>query len=316
MERKAGSERLLIGYLLGGLPEEDQSLVEERFLKDPEYFEQLQAVEEELNDAYVRGELSGSEREQFERRVSASPEWRQRVEFARALYAVGRERQAEVRPEPIPWWRSLVAFFSAQSPAFKLATMAAAIAIIAAGTWLILETARLRAQVEQLRAERQQMEREQQQLQQQTREEKERAEQLAQELERERQQQRLPESGTEKPSAPSFISFFLLPGVGRGDEQSTQLVIPADAQTARFQLYLEGPTPYKSYRAELRTAAGKLIWGQDGLTARQSRDGKAIFLSLPSNLITSGKYELALKGVTLESQIEDVSFYYFSVVKK
>jgi anti-sigma factor RsiW len=315
MKPKAIDERQLIGYLLGELPEEDQTLVEEQFLRDPEYFEHLQAVEEELNDAYVRGELSGPEREQFERRVSASPEWKQRVEFARALYAVGRERPAEVRPEPTSWWRSLTAFFSSQSPAFKLASAAAAIAILAAGSWLILEMFRLRAQVEQLQAERQQMEQNQQQLQQQSNEERERAQQLAQELEREREQKRKPESEPEEPRGLSIASFILMPGIGRGDEQSTELVIPKEAQVASFQLYLQGPTPYKSYRAEL-VSAGKLIWSRDGLTARQARNGKAVSLNLPASAFTSGKYELALKGVTSDKQIEDVSFYYFSVVKK
>jgi hypothetical protein len=138
---------------------------------------------------------------------------------------------------------------------------------------------------------------------------------LAQELERERQQ-RLPETGTEKPSVPSIISFILMPGIGRGDEQSTDLTVPKDAQTVQLQLYLEGPTPYKSYRAELVTAGGKLIWSRDGLTARQARNGKAVSLSLPASAITSGKYELSLKGVTSENQIEDVGFYYFSIVKK
>ena len=85
MNFQPDDERLAIKYLLGELSEEDQARVEEQFLRDYEYFEHLRAVEEELNDDYARGELSDREREQFERRVSASPEWRQRVEFARAL---------------------------------------------------------------------------------------------------------------------------------------------------------------------------------------------------------------------------------------
>jgi hypothetical protein len=84
----------------------------------------------------------------------------------------------------------------------------------------------------------------------------------------------------------------------------------------RLNLYLQGPTPYKSYRAELRTAGGKPVWSRGALTARQTDAGKTIAFSLPADALAAGRYELTLKGVISKEQIEDVGYYYFSIVKK
>src|SRR6476660_1818447 len=85
MKKRTHDEELMIEYLLGGLSGEEQAEIEERFLKDPAYLEQLQALESELNDDYVRGELGARDQERWAQRFSTSAEWRRRVEFARTL---------------------------------------------------------------------------------------------------------------------------------------------------------------------------------------------------------------------------------------
>lgn len=323
MRHKSDDEGLMTRYLLGELPEVDKAQVEERFLRDYEYFERLRAVEEELNDGYAQGELSEREREQFEQRLLASPEWRERVQFARALSLVGagppeaREAPAELRGESIPWWKSLSSFPGARKPAFQLSLAAVAITILVAGSWLILKTSRLRAELEQNQAQLQQIEQREQQLQQQTADERARADQLAQELERERQKREHLQTELQEPAPQrSIVSFILMPGVGRGEVEQTKLIVPRETRLMQLQLYLHGPTPYKGYRAELRAAGGKLIWSRDGLSARKTRSGKAVTLSLPVDALTSGKHEMALKGVISKEQVEDVGYYYFSIEKK
>ena len=44
-------------YLLGRLPEEAEAELERRYLADDALFEELLAIEDDLRDAYVRGEL-------------------------------------------------------------------------------------------------------------------------------------------------------------------------------------------------------------------------------------------------------------------
>jgi anti-sigma-K factor RskA len=322
MEHKANDEILMVEYLRGRLSNEDQARVEDRFLRDHEYLEHLKAIEEDLNDSYVFGELSRGEREEFEKRISASPEWQQRVEFARALAAIDiasfqTTGAADAEPESVFSRRSFLAFLRDQSLLSKIALATAATAVLVAGSWLLLETSRQRAELRQLQAERRQLEQRELELQQQTADARARADELARELERDRGQREQLEAELEKPAAPrrSIISFILVAGVGRAGEESTRLVVPQDARVVRLNLYLQGPTPYGSYRTELLTAAGKPVWSRDGLTMRQTRTGKAVALSLPADALAAGKYEMILRGVISKEKIEDVDYYYFSVVK-
>ena len=63
MKSNPDSEDLLVCYLLGALPEEEQVEIEERAFRDQQYLQNIQAVESELIDAYVRGELTLGERQ-------------------------------------------------------------------------------------------------------------------------------------------------------------------------------------------------------------------------------------------------------------
>ena len=91
MRYEPSSEALLIRYLLGDLPEEEQVPIEERAFLDEQYRRSVQAVESDLIDEYVHGRLNGRELEQFESRFLVSAERRRKVEFARALAVVNPE---------------------------------------------------------------------------------------------------------------------------------------------------------------------------------------------------------------------------------
>src|ERR1044071_10348200 len=82
------NDELIVGYLLGDLPEEKLSEIEDRAFQDGQYLQCIIAAESDLIDEYVRGELSDSARRQFESRFLASAERRRKVEFARALASV------------------------------------------------------------------------------------------------------------------------------------------------------------------------------------------------------------------------------------
>src|SRR5262245_62888470 len=96
MELSAEEVILIRRYLLGEIAEQDRNLIEVRLLTDPQYFNQLVRVEEELTDQYLRYELSQHEREMFENHFMNAPERREDVAFARVLHryvsseAIGR----------------------------------------------------------------------------------------------------------------------------------------------------------------------------------------------------------------------------------
>jgi hypothetical protein len=72
-------------YLLGELAELGRAVVEERLFEDDAFFETFLLEEEDLVDAYVRGELSHLDRARFERLLAGSHSLAARVAFARDL---------------------------------------------------------------------------------------------------------------------------------------------------------------------------------------------------------------------------------------
>lgn len=79
MKHDSINDDLIVGYLLGDLPEEKQAEIEDRAFQDEQYLQNILAAESDLIDEYVRGELSNSARRQFESRFLTSAERRRKV---------------------------------------------------------------------------------------------------------------------------------------------------------------------------------------------------------------------------------------------
>jgi hypothetical protein len=75
-------ENLIRRYLLGELTEADQAAFEQELLIDRGKFDLVWAVENELVDSYVCGEMPRAARERFECHYLASPLHRERVAIA------------------------------------------------------------------------------------------------------------------------------------------------------------------------------------------------------------------------------------------
>lgn len=91
-DRQSADDRL-VRYLLGdALPDAEQADIEERYFTDELYFDHVLAMEDELIDRHVRGQLSDSERERFEGHFLASKRRREKWEAQRAIVAFFRSR--------------------------------------------------------------------------------------------------------------------------------------------------------------------------------------------------------------------------------
>ena len=327
MSTDINNEELISRYLLGELPEEQQVEIEDRAFSDKDYLASITAVENDLIDEYVRGELSAADRQRFETRFLASAERRKRVEFATALRTVVSESYAPEKKQihDVPRWSwrdSLYAFLNGLNPAARLAFATAAILLIVGAAWLFAETWRLRRQVNQLQAEKQSG----QGLQQALDAERKRSEELNARLNQEKQQREQTDESlrqltetTEatKPVAPPvFASLTLLPGLSRGGGQKPNLDLSNDVRLVRLQIGIDPEEQYKSFAVELRTVAGRGVWNRENLAARTRRGTRAVGLTLPATVLKSGEYELRLRGLTEGGGSEDVGFYYFNVRKK
>lgn len=82
-----------VNYLLGLLPEEERERVREQFLADDEAFDRLRDAENDLFDAYVRGQLSQPHRQAFEQTLMRQPDAPAKLQAAHAMAPSAPRRQ-------------------------------------------------------------------------------------------------------------------------------------------------------------------------------------------------------------------------------
>jgi type II secretory pathway pseudopilin PulG len=326
-------ELLQARYLLGDLSEQEKVAIEESYFADDNSFQELEIIEGELVDAYVREELAQGERQQFEKLLHSSARLSGRVEFARILANrvrattaapitdTGAQVERSVKAEQKQtWWHKI---FVAPQPGRTLAFAGTAVigllAVALLFTWLQLRQTSRALELE--RAARQQQ---QESLNAQSSEQASRINQLAAELERERnlrvEDQKLIESlrndsGKETTSPSSvFASIFLTPGLTRDGSGTGRTVTLRPGQSGvRLLLSIPGGS-YKSYRAALKNQDGVEILHTEGLRSRRTPSGNQIAFQFSAAAISTGDYVASVSGQT-SSGWESITDYAFRLVQ-
>ena len=323
MKNTDNRDEVMVRYLLGQLPEEDQLRLEEQFFTDDESYEQLLALEDELKYDYATGELAGSERERFKERFLVTPEDRKKLAFSSALITkVAPPPEAVVASEVTStlskdnsWWRPLATFLNLQNPVVRYSFAAAALMVVLGTVWLIAE--RFRTGTPQM-AEREPQSQQQESAQRNGQTNNAPASGQGQPTP---SQEQVVEQRQKKPaipednSVPSIATFLLTPGLTRDGGEMRELVI-GKASQVHLTLGLRRNTEHPSYRAVLRTLEGAEVWSQSGLSARRAGARQAVVVQLRSTLLAGGDYELILQGARPAGNYEDVDEYYFRIVKK
>jgi hypothetical protein len=303
MKQVTNNEKRLTQYLLGQMRLEDQTRIEEQYLADPDFHQELRATERDLIDQYIHGELSKPEQDQFEKHFLSSPRRRQRVEFARALMqslaqGAAVADRAGSSEERISGWASLLHLLSGRH---RVWLSAAATVVILAGGWLLIVNRQ-----------------------------KENSPKQVVQTQKPGLTRPPDVTGQQKPPAPpqpevvepkrpavppvQVATIVLMPGLSRNTDETPTLVIEGNLQVS-LQLHLE-TGGYKSYRAMLRTAEGDEVWSQDRLQPQSTRSGQTIIVKLPASRFSSRDYTIKLSGVTPGGEFEEVSSYYFRVKRK
>jgi len=333
-------EQLITRYLQGAATEEECVEVEEHFLRDAEYLRQLRALESEMVDDYVRGEMRAAERRSFERRALASPQGREQVARARKLHAqldqiASEDRVASEEREPAPLivsarkslWEKLRAWLFTPMPVLQYGMAAAAVLLLLGGLWLLRERNLLRRQIAQLTAERDSQLRSEKNLQEQLAAQQVEKRQSALQLENEKRQlaaerlrnaqlqqetrQLLARSSSSPIAEGDFVELALASGIERNSGEPRRLNIPMGMRLVKLQLELDPSINHRSYRVELNTAGGAQVWVQGGLTAQRTDWGRFVTLMVPTRALQAGEYELILRSLTDERKGEVAGYYYF-----
>lgn len=282
----------LKNYLLDELDEERREHVENLMFSDDEIFQRLSVIDDELVEAYVRGELTSAQSQRLFRRLNASERGRRTLELMVQLAERADSAQAAETQKPAvvtaPWlsqgpsfWQELRELFSGLVAAPRAAmVMTCLLATLATVPILHLnervdtlqeQKGRLIGQIEELASPR------------------------------------LAGDG----QAPIQASYSLRPQV-RAAAESQRVSLTLAPATETLELWLDpgGLVTYEEFRARLR-ARGEELWRHDGLSSTDDPDrGFIIPVKIPTRLIDPGSYELILDG-RAEDRYREVARYTF-----
>jgi hypothetical protein len=312
------SENLIRRYLLGELAEADQTALEQEFLIDRGKFDQAWAVENELVDSYVRGEMSRADRERFESHYLASPLHRERVAIAESFLtnidqAVGETVEVREKEPAVPWRRRFPLY--SRRRVFGVALVMALLLTFGV-IWSYIERVRLTGQIANVQEEAQteraflkQRERDlasrNQELEKEIADVSQRIEQLKAEL---GQLRWLRQAAT-----PTVLSFLLRPALVRSEKAPPLPTIPL--LTGKANLLMElGSADYANHQAILQTVGGREILRRRTGKVKFGKDRAFATLPLKAGELTKGDYILILFGQTSDGRSEEIYRYLFRVL--
>ena len=282
-------------YLLGQLPEAEVERLDELSITDDECAERIRAVEHDLVDAFVRGELHGVVLEQFRSKYLTTPRGREAIRFAEALQSLddgsGRASSSAAGGAAATRARGSGAGASWRSspPRWPLAT---------ASAWLVLDNRMLRARVTSAEASRDELQRDRQ----------------LREAAARPPAGTVPPSGGRRPSPTTIATLVLAPQLRSGRQLPTVALADGTGDLA-VRLDLE-PVDHPAYDASLIAANGdQVVWRTDRLIATTVGGRQTIDLRLPATVLSPQDYLIRVTGVTARGGSEIVGEYRFTVVR-
>jgi len=332
-------------YLLGTLPPEDASRLEETFFSDDLIFEEIEIAEDELVDAYVRQELSENERVRFEKKLGGLPRVAERIKFAKTLNRATRiasprakgfdsatestssdnlSQDVPARHENIlsvasderkhktGWKESWASWLVPQ----RIGALVSAAVLLVAASFLFFDWLRLRRETKQLVAEHEGLKREldtvtgkaeaeKRQLRQEAEAAEAENESLATELERLRSQ---------VGAIQSVIALVLYPGGTRGEGDVSELRLPSQTANIKLQFALESDD-YPQYGAVLKDGNGSVVAQKRGLKSSTSKSTKIVTWQLSSTRFSKrADYTVTLNGIRPPGDEKFVTSYSFRTV--
>lgn len=331
--RETKDKRLLIRYLLEDLNDRERVRTEERYFADNDFYTKLVVAEDELIDAYVRGELPRRTRTKFERAYLTNPHRRRKVESSRELL----ELFGGTLPSPAPRKgrvRALLQTLTGRGPRPVYAFACLLLFAVLCGllSWSVLERRRLRADLTETRER--------------LRRQEEGVRMMAMQVERasaaaEARGTPAPVSSNNKSSSPppagvsdrvgaqeknssrhpasnerraAPVLAFTLPRPGASTRSpkgrtAESLVIRRGVVLVRLSVKVAA-NKYAAYDVSLKKPGELEGWTQTVRKSQPEKSGERVRIDVPASFFTSGDYILKVSG---EDQI--LAFHQLTVVR-
>lgn len=326
MARDLDNSALEVRYLLGDLSQQEEENFEQRYFADDLAFEELQAAEGEVIDAYVRGELPERGRQHFEKKLAKSRRLQERVAIARVFTeSISRKsdnRSAKISVDaPEPWWKRFLSGWFERRAVMTPLFAAGLLLVVIGGALVLVQSIRLRSESQRLATERAEMHRQREEMARSSAEQRDKVErmnsalrdaQVRAELSETRLKELQQKTGNQDPrkERPSFATLILTPGLLRSGGTPREVTILPETSSVELQLALLN-VDYRKYRVTIVRPGNKPIHKSLKPSSRRT-----LTLSLPARLFSAGEYTASVSGITPAGKIEPVDDYGFQVIDK
>lgn len=312
------NNQLLIQYLLGSLPAEQVELYDELSIADDEFAKSLAAAEDDLVDAYIRGELTGSELTNFRSSYLTSADKYEKVRFAQSLQTFC-ERSAVNSVSLTPSAaasRDKSSFLNIfKTPRVKWVFTAAMLLLIAFA-WLAYHSLRMRQHSEERidteasknNEKRNEVAANAGQSPPQAEEREASNREVSKETKELTKSEPTPKNQKPSQSEVGIAALVLTPQM-RGIGQFPTFGLPAKTDVVAVQLQLE-PNEYSIYRVELQNESSQVLWRSRKVSAK----ARTLRINFPASLLTPQVFVLQVYGVDANKS-ETLSAYPFKVVQ-
>jgi outer membrane murein-binding lipoprotein Lpp len=334
MNEEKYNNQELTAYLLGTLPDTEIERFDELCFTDEEFADELKSAENDLVDAYIRGELAGAKLEKFKSHYLASPLRREKVSFAKAFQSFAEKNAPEANIEqsavhelkPERAERSFFAFpYSFLNWGFALAL----VLIVLGGLWILIshlnengnQTAKQNSPAQtnqELTRKIEKLETENSNLNSEIAAIKQENQSTNSEMNQSKKEKFVDSSRKTKQEKPpivapklSIVSLILAPSM-RSVGQVPDFSVPPQTDFAQVKLQLEA-VDYSAYRVLLFDQTDKNVW-QSGVLKSKGAD-KSLSVRIPAKLLKAQIYYLRISGVDTGGAAEIISDYPFKVVR-
>jgi hypothetical protein len=302
-EQQRFDDQVLVRYLLGALPEEEAERLDGLSIADDAFAWRLNAVEDDLVDGYVRGELSGENLARFKEFYLSSPRRIQKLEFAEALSSFGAKTATAAAqtvpaitvPSSQPKQESSIdlparRWFSAPYFVPQWGFAGGALVLLFAAGYLLLDNVRLRRQTTVAQGSHAAFDQHEEELQRQLNNERAANAALTKGLDSLRESQ---------PNLDHLktVSALLLPST-RGAGRVPTVSLTGGTELVVLLLTLESDD-FPVYRVSLNdSATNQIVWRSSNLEAASGSSNKVVAVSFPAHLLQQRNYVLELSGVS------------------
>lgn len=338
---KAKTDDLATRFLLGELSEEQRQEVEQKFLSDNEFFEQVLAAEDALGDQFLLGRLSEAEHARAKSLFESSHGQQQTLESSKELLTLVRQASLksyssaikpatpldesnDLRAKELATTKSRIAsevpgpaILQDRSWSGRRLILIAGLAIALMCFLLVVVIVDFYAQKRAWDATRRSLEQNSQAANQQLQLETQRREQIARQLEIEIHKRISSEELIAKlrPNNQNRItSLFLTPSTIQRANDTNLATLKTRASRVQLQLELDPSWHFTRYGALITTFEGAQIFGPESFDSSHIKQGK-LELLVPGSLLKPQDYRIALTGWADNGDLIHLADYVFKVRK-